>query len=54
MPSCSSIHYYFVLQKMNDDDVNKMDDDSMKVRTMDIPVWLSTPEVTSKFGCLLV
>lgn len=33
-----------------DDNNNKMmeDDDSMKVRTMDIPVWLSTSDVTSK------
>lgn len=30
----------------HDDDNHKMDDDSMKIRTMDIPVWLSTPEVT--------
>jgi hypothetical protein len=32
----------------HDDDNLKMDDDSMKIRTMDIPVWLSTPEVTSE------
>ncbi len=32
----------------HDDDNHKMDDDSMKIRTMEIPVWLSTPEVTSK------
>ena len=25
------------------------DDDAMQVRTMEVPRWLSTPEVTSKF-----
>jgi len=34
-----------------DDDNNMVDDEVMQVRTMDIPLWLSTLEVTSKLSC---
>ena len=32
---------------------DEMDDDSLQVRTMEVPRWLSTPEVTSKLLSLL-
>ncbi len=32
----------------DDHDDNMMDEGEMQVRTMEVPRWLSTPEVTSK------
>ena len=32
-----------------DDDNIMMDDGSMQVRTMEVPRWLSTPDVTSEY-----
>ena len=31
-------------------DEEKMDEGTMQTRTMEIPLWLSTPEVTSEFA----
>ena len=33
------------------DDENMIVDEELQVRTMDVPRWLGTPEVTSKFCC---